>query len=211
VLLLSNLKTPKLYIQDMKKLIISAITILSILAFKACKKGEEGGNNNTPPPNPCAGVTVTVATTKFDAIIGQNNGSITVTNPVGSGITYKLNTGAFQASTNFNNLTAGSYAVTARTAAGCEGSTNVSIVGYGPQYYAVKELIMGYCGPCHLGGGSSGGVNFNTDADIVNRWDRIRARCVDGSPSFMPQGGQLTAVDKAKITAWIAGGRTTTN
>ena len=38
--------------------------------------------------------------------------------------------------------------------------------------------------------------------------DQVRA--VDGNPTFMPQGGQLTTIDKQKITDWInAGGRTT--
>ena len=51
-----------------------------------------------------------------------------------------------------------------------------------------------------------GSKNFDTDDNIVNSWDRIRARAVDGNPSFMPQGGQLTTVDKNKILDWINAG-----
>jgi hypothetical protein len=159
----------------------------------------------------CAGVTTNVVTTKVDAITGQMNGSITVTQPIGSGITYSLNGGAFQASTNFNNLAAGNYNITAKTADGCLGNTTNTITGYGPKYYAVKQIIQGYCGPCHLNGGSSGGSNLDSDANIVNQKARIKARAVDNLPSVMPQGGPLTAADKQKITDWLAAGGTTSN
>jgi hypothetical protein len=162
--------------------------------------------------DPCNGVTVSVVTTKVDAITGQANGSITVTSPVGSGITYSINGGSFQASTNFNNLGAGSYTITAKTAAGCVGTgTATTITGYGPKYYAVKTIILGYCGPCHLNGGTTGGVNWDTDASIVAKWDRIKARAVDNIPSAMPQGGVLTMVDKQKITDWVNAGHTINN
>jgi hypothetical protein len=159
----------------------------------------------------CSGVTVTPVTTKFDAITGQTNGSVTVTSPVGSGITYSLNGGPFQSSTNFNNLGVGTYTVTAKTASNCTGSGSVTIVGYGPKYYAVKTLINGYCGPCHLNGGMDGGVNWDTDASIVSKWDRIKARAVDNIPSVMPQTGPLTTVDKQKITDWVNAGHTINN
>jgi hypothetical protein len=160
----------------------------------------------------CFSVTVAVSTTKVDAITGQTNGSITVTNPVGSGITYNVNGGAFQASTNFNNLGTGSYTVTAKTPEGCVGTASATnITGYGPKYYAVKTLILGYCGPCHLNGGMSGGVNWDTDANIVAKWDRIKARAVDNIPTAMPQGGVLTAVDKQKITDWVNAGHSVNN
>ena len=53
-----------------------------------------------------------------------------------------------------------------------------------------------------------GGKNFDTDANVIASKDRIKARAVDGNPTYMPQGGQLTTIDKQKITDWInAGGR----
>ncbi len=161
--------------------------------------------------NPCNGINVVVVTTKVDAITGQSNGSVTITSPVGSGVQYSINGGALQASANFNNLTAGTYTLLARTAAGCTGSTTATLNGYGPKYYAVKQLILGYCGPCHLNGGNSGGVNYDTDANIVAKWDRIKARAVDNVPSVMPQGGPLTTIDKQKITDWVNAGHTTSN
>lgn len=161
--------------------------------------------------DPCNGITTSVSTIKVDAITGQTNGSITVTNPVGSGITYSINGGTFQSSTNFNNLGAGTYTIAAKTTLGCNGTTTTTITGYGPKYYLVKNIIMGYCGPCHLNGGNSGSINFDTDASIVSRAARIKARAVDNLPSVMPQSGPLTIADKAKITDWITAGGTVNN
>jgi hypothetical protein len=183
---------------------------ICLIFSAACKKSDTPVTPD-PVPDPCTGVTVMVATTKFDAIAGQTNGSVTVTSPVGTGYTYSINSGAFQASANFNNLGAGTYTVTAKTDKGCTGNTQVTLNGYGPKYHAVKQLILGYCGPCHLNGAISGGRNYDTDANILAAWDRIKARAVDGIPSFMPQGGTLTTIDKQKITDWVNAGHLTTN
>jgi hypothetical protein len=161
-------------------------------------------------PNPCTS-TVTVLTSKFDAITGQTNGSITVTSPVGTGYTYSINNGAFQASTNFSNLAAGVYTLKAKTNLGCEGTASTTLNSYGPKYHAVKQLVLGYCGPCHLNGGNSGAVNFDTDATIVAKWDRIKARAVDNLPTVMPQSGPITTIDKQKITDWVNAGHTINN
>lgn len=78
----------------------------------------------------------------------------------------------------------------------------------GPLYSAVKSLLSANCSSCHTGSNSTGGKDLTTDCNIVTSKDRIKARAVDGSPSFMPQGGQLSAADKKKITDWVnAGGR----
>lgn len=57
-----------------------------------------------------------------------SNGSITVTAGGAPGFTYKLNAGGpYQASNVFNNIAAGSYIVFAKSTAGCETSTNVTV------------------------------------------------------------------------------------
>lgn len=40
---------------------------------------------------------------------------------------------------------------------------------------------------------------------ILSSWDRIKARAVDGNPSFMPraQNSPLSTVNKQKITDWV--------
>lgn len=78
----------------------------------------------------------------------------------------------------------------------------------GPLYTAVKSLLSANCSSCHTGANSTGGKDLTTDCNIILSKDRIKARAVDGTPSFMPQGSQLSAGDKKKITDWVnAGGR----
>jgi len=78
----------------------------------------------------------------------------------------------------------------------------------GPLYTAVKSMMASNCASCHTGNNSVGGKDLTTDCNIVSSKDRIKARTVDGSPSFMPQGSQLSAADKKKVTDWVnAGGR----
>jgi hypothetical protein len=78
--------------------------------------------------NPCAGVTITVTLVKADPTTGQSNGSITATATGGTGFTYSINGGAYQASGTFSGLAAGNYTVTAKSSAGCLGSSQVTLV-----------------------------------------------------------------------------------
>ncbi len=190
----------------MKYFRIIPLFLLLIILQWACKKSPAP----TPAPDPCSGPVILPVVNKTATISGQSLGTITVISPVGSGYTYSIGT-AFQPSTNFFNLAAGNYTVTAKNAIACTSNVAVTINGYGPKFYAVRNLINGYCGPCHLNGAISGGKNFDADVDVVNSWDRIKIRAVDGNPSFMPQGGQLTALDKQKIVDWINAGHRITD
>ncbi len=82
--------------------------------------------------NPCAGVTVAVTTTKVDPTTGQSNGSITASATGGSGFTYSLNGGTFQASGTFSNLATGNYTVTAKNSNGCTGVAQVALGANNP-------------------------------------------------------------------------------
>lgn len=82
--------------------------------------------------DPCAGVTVTVATTQTNPTTGQSNGTITATATGGSGFTYSLNSGAFQTSGNFTGLAAGNYTITAKNSNGCTGVTSVALGAANP-------------------------------------------------------------------------------
>jgi|GEM_PF-228566 len=82
--------------------------------------------------NPCSGVTVAVTTTKVQPTLNQSNGSITAAATGGTGFTYSLNNGAFQASGTFSNLAAGNYTVTAKNSNGCTGVTTVSLTATDP-------------------------------------------------------------------------------
>jgi len=82
--------------------------------------------------NPCAGITVVVGTTTVQPTTGQSNGSITATATGGTGFTYSLNNGAFQASGTFSNLAAGNYTITAKNSNGCTGVTTVALGSSNP-------------------------------------------------------------------------------
>jgi hypothetical protein len=79
----------------------------------------------------------------------------------------------------------------------------------GPKYQAVKALISSNCAlsGCHAG---TQAPNFTDDCNIINNRLLIKARAVDGIPSFMPPTGPLPISERNKITDWInAGGRYT--
>lgn len=163
--------------------------------------------------DPCANTNYIITHSKTESIGTSNNGTITIMEPRGDTISYQLNSGAFQSSWSFTNLAPGNYVVTVKNQKGCSDTAQVTILNYGPKYAAVKQLILGYCGPCHLNGTVNGGMNFDTDANIVTHKLRIKARAVDGIPTFMPEApnSPLSLVDRQKITDWINAGGTTSN
>ena len=195
-----------------KKLIIGAAILSSGLIFLACNKKDS-------PTAPCLGVSYDIQYFKTESIGALNNGSLTITSPVGDTISYQLNSAAFQSSPIFPNLAPGDYRVIVKNQKGCTDTTQVTVFNYGPKYAQVKQLIAGtggiggYCGPCHLNGAVNGGKNFDTDASIVASWDRIKARAVDGLPTFMPEApnSPLTIADRQKITDWVNAGHRQTD
>jgi hypothetical protein len=185
------------------KLLLSCLLTGSLLFIGACNK------NDTPtPPDPCTGVSYNVLFNKTESVGGSNNGTLTINDPRGDTISYKLNNGSYQSSWYFTNLAPGNYVVTIKNQKGCTDTAQIAILNYGPKYAAVKEIIVGYCGPCHRNGGISGNMNFDTDASIISNWARIKARAVDNLPTAMPEApnSPLTPIDKQKITDWVNAG-----
>lgn len=182
---------------------------LFLLGF-ACSKSDT-------PTDPCTGVTVTVSGTVTNPAAGAANGSINAMATGANGYTYSINNGTFQPSGLFNNLAAGTYTVTAKTAAGCTGSATFTLTAVtpcsgtpGPLFTAVKTLVQTHCVTCHNAVTANGGVNLSTDCAIVSAKERIRVRAVLGTPTPMPTNGLLEITDRQKITDWInAGGRLT--
>lgn len=190
-----------------KKIIIPSLLVLSILVVTACSK------NNIEVPDPCLGYNKFISYSKTESVGTSNNGTITITEPRGDTITYKLNNGSFQDSWYFTNVPPGNHVVTIKNNKGCTDTAQITILNYGPKYALVKELIVGYCGPCHRNGGNDGGKNFDTDASIIASWDRIKARAVDNLPSQMPAlpNAMLTPPDKQKIVDWVNAGHQQSN
>jgi hypothetical protein len=82
--------------------------------------------------NPCAGITVTVTNTQVNPTTGSSNGSIAASATGGTGFTYSLNNGAYQASGTFSNLAAGTYTVTAKNSNGCLGVKQITLTATDP-------------------------------------------------------------------------------
>jgi hypothetical protein len=173
-----------------------------IALVSACSK------NDSPAPDACSNAIFNIRSTKTEAIGVSHNGTITILEPRGDTISYKLNNGVFQSSWYFTNLAPGNYVITIKNQKGCIDTAQISILNYGPKYNAVKEIIVGYCGPSHRNGGSEGGKNFDNDASIIASWDRIKIRAVDNLPTQMPElpNAALTNIDKQKIVDWVNAG-----
>jgi hypothetical protein len=82
--------------------------------------------------NPCAGITVAVSSTQVSPALNQSNGSITATATGGTGFTYSLNNGAYQANGTFSGLAAGNYTITAKNSNGCLGTKLVTLTSTDP-------------------------------------------------------------------------------
>jgi SprB repeat len=107
---------------------LSLIFLLVIFLIYSCSKSS--GGSNPSPPDPCAGVSITVSGTVVNpSSAGANDGSITATAAGGSGLSFNINGGSFQASGNFTGLGPGSYTITAKSSNGCTGSTAFTLTG----------------------------------------------------------------------------------
>lgn len=200
----------------MKKLLPTLYLSFLVLIYISCSKDSP---SPTPPPTGCSGINITVVGTTTAASSGLANGAINVSGNGSTSFTYSLNGGTFQSSGNFPGLVAGSYAVSAKNANGCTGSAQFNVGAAsacsgtpGPLFNAVKQLMAVNCAisGCHVGPNPQSGQDFSLDCTIVDNSTRIKARAVDGIPSFMPAPprAQLSAADKQKIVAWVnAGGQ----
>lgn len=161
-------------------------------------------------PDACAGKTINITATTTASDPCSGSGSITVTASGSTGFMYNLNNGGFQTGNTFSNVAAGTHTIGVRDADGClkTSSFTVGTSTAGTRFSEVKQLIQTNCAGCHGGSSPQSGLDFSKDCVIIQQKDRIKARAVDGNPSFMPTGGQLSTADKNRITAWInAGGR----
>ncbi|MGF2410766.1 hypothetical protein [Ferruginibacter sp.] len=163
--------------------------------------------------DPCAGKTlgISAATSATDKCIVPGNGTITITATGGTGFTYQLGSGAFQVSNVFSALALNTYGIAIKDADGCikTGTAIIAAAPAGTNFSTVSNILQNNCAlsGCHTGTSPAGGLNFTVDCTIVSSWDRIKARAVDGIPSFMPPTSpQLSAADKQKILDWIAAG-----
>ncbi len=102
-----------------------AFLLIAILVINGC--GSKGGDVPPTPPNPCAGITITVSATVTNTTTGQSTGAVNATGAGSSSFTYNINGGAFQASGLFDGLSVGTYTIIAKNAAGCTGTGTFTV------------------------------------------------------------------------------------
>lgn len=163
--------------------------------------------------DPCASVTITLNGTATQVVPCSSpavNGTITLAATGSSGFTYNINGGAYQSSTSFTNLAAGTYTVGAKDGNGCSKTTSVvvPVQASGPKFAAVRTLITNRCSGsgCHMNGGSAAGYNFDSDCSIITYWSKINAATVTNKT--MPKSPQaaFTAAERQAITDWVNAG-----
>ena len=160
--------------------------------------------------DPCANtITVTATSTSSDPC--NAGGTVTLTATGSAGFTYSINNVTFQSSNVFENVAVGSYTASAKDNTGCSKATTITVspVATGPLFQSVRALVTANCAisGCHAGTQSP---NFTVDCNIIINKALIKARAVDGTPSFMPPTGPLPITERNKISEWInAGGRFT--
>jgi hypothetical protein len=200
--------------KQLKLFINAAAVLISIfILLNACSKGSNSPatpSSPTPPvTDPCAGKTITVSgsATVADACSGAK---VSVSASGSTSFTYSIDGGAFGASSDFSDVSVGDHTISVKDGVGCTQSAKVTVtqIAAGPFYSAVKTLIQAQCVSCHSGAGASAGRDWSKDCIVIANKDLIKQRTVDGTPSFMPQGGKLSAADMKIITDWVnAGGR----
>jgi hypothetical protein len=189
------------------KLLIALNLLTSILIFTSCKKDDTAPDNQA---GPCASVNIQVSTQVTNVNpCGSALGQIAITASGDNNLSYSIDGGqTFQASSLFTGLSIANYSIVVKSGQGCtaNATATVSAVSKGPQMSAVQNLIVTRCYPCHNTGGIAfSNADLSTPCSIINKWDRIKARAVDNTPTPMPYS-PLPAAEKAIITAWVNGG-----
>lgn len=85
-------------------------------------------NGTIAPPDPCAGISIIVNGTVTNTTgPGFNDGSINANATGATGIMFSINGVAFQSTGTFSGLAAGTYTITAKSAAGCTATGNFTV------------------------------------------------------------------------------------
>ena len=155
--------------------------------------------------NPCDDISISARVT--DSECDQSIGSIEVSTTGGQApIQYKLDNGAFQASTTFSQIKGGVYDVFVRDGQGCEEEEEV-IVSNGLTYTNdIKSIIQMNCAiqNCHVAGQNR--TDFTIDDNAVSRSFRIKEQASSRNMPPSSSGLALSQEDIDKIVCWADGG-----
>jgi hypothetical protein len=177
--------------------LLLSLTGVFCFLFIACNKEVK---------QPCEDNHVSATATTSDPCIAQ--GIITISSPLGAHIQYRSGNSTFQSSPVFGPLLPGNYTIIAKEENGCIHRSDIIVLPITPGslFNVVKTVLADNCITCHGGSNPQAGIDFARNCDIINNWDRIKARAVDGIPTPMPQGGLLPVNERIKIMNWVNAG-----
>ena len=129
----------------------------TVTNLSGCTSGQSGSvviNSQPPSPQP--------PVHSVDCSQGFGNAVVTVSSPVGSGYSYRLDNGAFQTSPRFENVENGTHTITVRNTAGCTTtgpSFSVSCGCANPPTVTLSATEGNTCGtsPVTVSGNTFGG------------------------------------------------------
>lgn len=148
------------------------------------------------------GLNITLATTDAGGC-GGADGTLTVTAFDGTEpYQYRLGSGTFTSSHEFEGLAAGTHRLTVTDASGCEVNQNVRIRSGVSFAATIKPIVEGNCAisSCHNG---SQHPDFRVFKNIQDNAGQIKALTGDGT---MPQEGSLTQNQINQIACWVDDG-----
>jgi len=138
------------------------------------------------------------------------NGDLEITSPVNVNYSYKIDQGKFQSNPVFEGISVGQHTLFVKDDRGCETSKEVVVdtIPKGIEFAEVAAILKTRCTSCHSGVNPHAGLDFLRVCDVLNHWDRIQARAVEGNPSPMPSTGLIPLEERNKILLWINKGHT---
>jgi hypothetical protein len=135
-------------------------------------------------------------------------GTIEITAPINFNYTYRIDQKNFQRSTLFENISAGKHTLTVKDNDGCITSKEVLVdtIPKGNKFTEVASILKTRCASCHSGINPHAGIDFTSVCDVLNHWNRIQARTIEGNPTPMPPSGLITTNERNKLLDWINSG-----
>lgn len=141
------------------------------------------------------------------------SGSIQVAEPLGAKYQYRIDNRPFQNQPIFSDVKVGGHSLVLKDVSGCEAVREVIVdtIAQAHTFKLVRQVLANRCASCHSGNNPHGGLDFTNVCDILNHWQRIDARAVQGIPSPMPQAGLIPQEERNKIVEWIKTGHSYSN
>jgi hypothetical protein len=176
-----------------KNRLILFIILSAFILLNSCSKNEEC--NYMPE----------ITTSVSSSHPCEATGKIKVVMPLDVNFMYKLDQGNFQTETIFEKLSVGKHTLYIKDNHGCETSKEIRVdtITKGNKFTEIATILKTNCSMCHSGLNPHAGIDFTRICDILNHWNRIQARAVEGNPTPMPPTGLVSLEERNKILIWI--------